>query len=176
MGSLEIIKGMGFIEVVDESDKIIGYQSPKTIEKNRLRHRSAYILITDLDIHDKRHKLLISYSYDKFDLPSGGRLNFNESYEIGAQRHIRESLGIGVSNLTNILSYCCNNLPENSHLFHLKTDRYFKDTKSKSFIWISPSQLILDLIRYPNYSTQLYNAFRYVYKNWSTINSSFNLQ
>ena len=82
--------------VVDEEDRVIGKETRENCHKNRLIHRSVYVLL----INSKGELFLQKRSMSK-DLYPGyytgsatGHVDYGETYDQAAQRELREELGI----------------------------------------------------------------------------------
>lgn len=166
MGFFDLIKNIGMLELVDEEDKIIGFSDKYYIHKKGLRHRSFGIIVTNKQI-DKDYKLLISYSQGEFNLPIKDHIKIGQSYIRSAYENINRLFSESLENkLIEIARYKNDfkNDLENFCLFHLIYDGIIENTKNTEFFWINRSDLIKDLIRYPNYSNSLKNAFRHLYE------------
>jgi hypothetical protein len=174
MGFFDLIKDIGLIELVDENDNITGFDYDHNIHKKGFRHRSVSVIITNKLLTDRSHNLIVSFSHDKFTLPIKTHLKFGQSYKESAYENINKLFSDKLleQNLFEIGKYKNDHELdlENTCLFHLIYDGSIENTKDTQFIWVKPSDLIIDLIKYPNYSHSLKNAFRYMYKDWSKIN------
>ncbi|MEK6914101.1 MAG: hypothetical protein AABW83_00465 [Nanoarchaeota archaeon] len=177
MGFFELIKNRGLLEIVDERDNITGYEYEHNIHKKGLRHKSINIIITDKKLTDRNHKLIIAFKYGNFDLPIKTHPKMSQSYLERACDEVEKLFCDKNSEvkLTEIGRYKDDFQSdlENTCLFHFIYNGNLEDTKNTKFIWVKPSDLIKDLIKYNNYSHSLKKAFKITHKNWSKINSPF---
>ncbi len=93
-----------FLDVVDESNEVVGAAPIDEIYNKRLNHRIVHVLI----FNDKGEILLQMRSAKKEFCPghwvtsAGGHVQKGETYEQAAKRELKEELGIEAS-LTKIL-------------------------------------------------------------------------
>ncbi len=84
------------VDVVDESDRVIGQAARRDVRRKNLRHRSVYVLVFNstgqLFVH--RRTLSKDVFPGHWDVAVGGVLNAGESYDEGARRELREELGV----------------------------------------------------------------------------------
>ncbi|HVO25344.1 MAG TPA: NUDIX hydrolase YfcD [Candidatus Margulisiibacteriota bacterium] len=84
------------VDVVDESDRVIGQAVRHEVRRNNLRHRSVYVLVFNsagqLFVH--RRTLSKDVFPGHWDVAVGGVLNAGEGYDEGARRELHEELGV----------------------------------------------------------------------------------
>ena len=84
------------IDVVDERDRVVAQATRAEVRRRNLRHRCAYILVFNsagqLFVHQRTLAKDIFPGY--WDVAVGGVLSAGEDYDRGAQRELREELGI----------------------------------------------------------------------------------
>jgi isopentenyldiphosphate isomerase len=92
------------VDVVDESDQVVGQAQRREIRQRNLRHRGVYILVFNsigqLFVHHR------TATKDVFpgcwDVTVGGVLAAGEGYDAGAVRELREELGIDGARLRRL--------------------------------------------------------------------------
>lgn len=84
------------VDVVDANDRVTGVVTRAEMRAGRLRHRTAFVLVTD-----SAGRVLVHRRADtkdvwpgRWDLAAGGVLASGETYEDGAARELAEELGI----------------------------------------------------------------------------------
>lgn len=84
------------VDVVDDSDCVIGQARRSDVRRKNLRHRSVYVLVFNSSgqIFVHRRTLTKDVFPGYWDVAVGGVLNAGESYNDGAQRELREELGV----------------------------------------------------------------------------------
>jgi isopentenyldiphosphate isomerase len=84
------------VDVVDESDRVIGQAARRDVRRQNLRHRSVYVLVFNstgqLFVH--RRTLSKDVFPGHWDVAVGGVVNAGESYDEGARRELQEELGV----------------------------------------------------------------------------------
>lgn len=84
------------IDVVDERDRVLTQATRREVRLRNLRHRSVYILVfnsnSQLFVHQRTPTKDIFP--ECWDVAVGGVLAAGEDYDRGAQRELREELGV----------------------------------------------------------------------------------
>jgi isopentenyldiphosphate isomerase len=84
------------VDLIDDSDRVIGQAPRSDVRRKNLRHRSAYVLVFNstgqLFIHRRTPTKDVFPGY--WDVAVGGVLNAGEDYDAGAKRELREELGV----------------------------------------------------------------------------------
>lgn len=81
------------VAIVDENDKQVGTTTREEAHKKGVLHREAYVII----INSKKEIILQKRKDNKlWDFSSSGHVAFSESYERGAQRELKEEIGVSV--------------------------------------------------------------------------------
>ncbi len=81
------------VAIVDEDDKQTGTTTREEVHKKGVLHREAYVII----ITPKKEVLLQKRKDNNlWDFTSSGHVAFSETYERGAQRELKEEMGINV--------------------------------------------------------------------------------
>ncbi len=83
-------------DVVDEHDQVVRQATRREVRQHNLRHRSVYVLVFNsagqLFVHQRTQTKDIFPGY--WDVAVGGVVSAGESYDRGAQRELREELGV----------------------------------------------------------------------------------
>ncbi|MBP9721934.1 MAG: NUDIX domain-containing protein [Gammaproteobacteria bacterium] len=85
------------IDIVDRNNQVIGQASKQEAHKNKLLHRSTHVIIfwNNL-IFLQLRSANKSQFLNKWDVSASGHLITQENYITGAQREIKEELGLDV--------------------------------------------------------------------------------
>jgi isopentenyldiphosphate isomerase len=90
------MSGDELVDVVDESDRVIGQAARHDVRRSNLRHRSVYVLVFNstgqLFVHRRTPSKDVFPGH--WDVTVGGVLNAGEGYDEGARRELREELGV----------------------------------------------------------------------------------
>jgi len=89
------MSGDELVDVVDETDRIVGQAPRREVRRKNLRHRSVYVLVFNslgqLFVHRRTETKDVFPGY--WDVAVGGVLNAGEDYDEGAKRELREEVG-----------------------------------------------------------------------------------
>jgi len=82
--------------VVDENDDIIGSQPRGTVHVNNLRHRAVHMLIFNQsgELFLQKRSIWKDRNPAKWDSSAAGHVDAGETYEIAAERELREEIGV----------------------------------------------------------------------------------
>lgn len=90
------MSGDELVDVVDESDRVIGQAARRDVRRKNLRHRSVYVLVFNstgqLFVHRRTLSKDVFPGY--WDVAVGGVVKAGESYDEGARRELHEELGV----------------------------------------------------------------------------------
>jgi len=171
---------MALLDVVDDSDQVIGMADFLKIHKEGLRHRSIQVLVTDKPITDTNHKLLVARrskkqetSAYKFHPPVGGHVRIGQGYIWAAYEQLQDEL------------FHDNEIPNEIELIEIA--RYRNDTRetnkentvlyqaiyagpfnpnldeTSELIWQSRSEINIGLSKNPDdYTTTFKNALQHI--------------
>ncbi len=121
-----------FIDVVDESDSVIGSVSWKEMNEKGLLHRTSNVIVQDASgnifVHRRADHLKLYPGL--WDVKFGGSVRSGESYEATAKRELFEEAGISD--------------PELSLIFKLRTNRKENNVHRSVFKCIYNGPIILD--------------------------------
>jgi isopentenyl-diphosphate delta-isomerase type 1 len=113
------------LEIVDESDNVIGTATRAEIHRKRLRHRAVHIFVFNSagKIYVQRRSSSKDRFPDRLDSSAAGHVDPGESYEETAIRELQEELGIRAE-IEEILSVEASAITENEfvRLFEAHTD------------------------------------------------------
>jgi isopentenyldiphosphate isomerase len=84
------------VEVVDTDDRVVGIVSRARVRAQRLRHRTAFVVVRSSKgwILAHRRALTKSSAPGEWDLGFGGAVEVGESYDAAAERELLEEAGI----------------------------------------------------------------------------------
>lgn len=84
------------VDVVDDADRVVGQATRHDVRRKNLRHRSVYVLVFNSagQLFTHRRTLTKDIFPGHWDVAAGGVLNAGEDYDEGAQRELREELGV----------------------------------------------------------------------------------
>lgn len=96
MKSLE--ESTEIVAIVDKDDNVIGKEFRKNMREQNLIHRSSYIFILTSDnrFHVHKRTLMKTWCPGYWDIVCGGCVQYEESYELNAQRELEEEFGLKV--------------------------------------------------------------------------------
>lgn len=84
------------VDIVDEDDRVVGRASREQMRRQRLRHRSVYILLfnskNQIFVHQRTPTKDVYPGY--WDVTLGGVVAAGESYEACAVRELAEEVGL----------------------------------------------------------------------------------
>lgn len=85
-----------FVDVVDDSDCVVGQALRSEVRRKNLRHRSVYVLVFNSlgQIFAHRRTLTKDVFPGYWDVAVGGVLTAGEDYDHGARRELLEELGV----------------------------------------------------------------------------------
>jgi isopentenyldiphosphate isomerase len=90
------MSGDELVDVVDDTDRVIGQARRQEVRRQNLWHRSVYLLVFNsagqMFVH--RRTMTKDVFPGHWDVAVGGVLNVGESYDDGARRELREELGV----------------------------------------------------------------------------------
>ncbi len=91
--------GAELVDVVDDAGRTVGRVARREMRARRLPHRSCYVLVFnargELFVHLRTAAKDVYPS--RWDVAVGGVLAAGESYRAGAEREVREELGVEVA-------------------------------------------------------------------------------
>jgi isopentenyl-diphosphate delta-isomerase len=96
-----------YMDIVDEDDNIIGWDTRKNVHDNYQIHRGIHIFV----VNDSGQLLIQKRSTAKdyypgyYDIAVGGQVSSGETYEESAARELREELGCHDGPLTYVADY-----------------------------------------------------------------------
>jgi isopentenyl-diphosphate delta-isomerase type 1 len=95
-----------FMDIVDESDNVIGRDTRKAVHDNHQIHRGIHIFVVNSSggILVQKRSTKKDYYPGFLDISVGAQVQSGESYEAAAHRELVEELGIS-ENLTHIFDY-----------------------------------------------------------------------
>lgn len=102
--------GIESIDIVDESNNVVGTSDAETAHEKKLMHRVIGVFVFDADGGLYLQK---DNKYGKLDLSVGGHVRKGESYESAAKREMLEELG-----LTTPINHISTFLPKDARLNH----------------------------------------------------------
>jgi isopentenyldiphosphate isomerase len=84
------------IDVVDENDNVIGVATRARLRAEKLLHRGVFVIVLTSDgrIVVQQRSATKDLWPSRWDIGAGGVVSSGESYEVSAQRELREELGI----------------------------------------------------------------------------------
>jgi len=84
------------VDVVDDTDRVVGQALRRDVRRDNLRHRSVYILVFNSSGQLFAHRRTMTKDIFPgfWDVAVGGVLNAGETYDDGARREVREELGV----------------------------------------------------------------------------------
>jgi isopentenyldiphosphate isomerase len=84
------------VDVVDENDKVIGVATRARLRAEKLLHRGVFVIVLTSDdrIVVQQRSATKDLWPSRWDIGAGGVVSSGESYEVSAQRELREELGI----------------------------------------------------------------------------------
>lgn len=97
-----------YFDIVDLSGNIIGQASRKECHTNpSLLHRVSHVLVfnSEKQLYLQKRARTKDIQPCKWDTSVGGHLNPGETYEIAAQRELKEELGITTDGLVHLYDY-----------------------------------------------------------------------
>ncbi|HEY5704321.1 MAG TPA: 16S rRNA (adenine(1518)-N(6)/adenine(1519)-N(6))-dimethyltransferase RsmA [Terrimicrobiaceae bacterium] len=91
--------GSEMLCVVDEHDRVIGFESRDLVHVNNLRHRAIHILIFNQrgELFLQKRSIWKDTHPGKWDSSTAGHVDAGESYEESARRELHEEIGIECS-------------------------------------------------------------------------------
>ena len=98
------------VDIVDESNHVIGSADVKTAHDQKLMHRvvGVFVFDTDEDLYLQKGN-----KYGKLDISVGGHVQKGESYKSAVQREMLEELGL-ITPINHISTF----LPKDARLNH----------------------------------------------------------
>lgn len=99
--------GTELVDVVDESDRVVGTATRAEVRRRRLRHRAVYVFV----FNSRGQLLLHRRTPDKdiypahWDVAAGGVVAAGEDYTEAARRELEEELGIAGAPLVERLRF-----------------------------------------------------------------------
>ncbi len=84
------------VTVIDLADSVIDARPRKEVKKHGYTYRVTYILVFNSlgEVLVQKRTNTKDWCPGRFDLAAGGIIQFDESYELSAQRELKEELGI----------------------------------------------------------------------------------
>jgi isopentenyldiphosphate isomerase len=136
------------VDIVNESNEVIGSIDVESAHNQKLMHRVAGVFVFDVDGNLYLQK---GNKYGKLDLSVGGHVHQGESYEIAAQREMREELGLEVP-IKHISTF----LPSNARLNHFwaiytaiaPTGWVFKETEEVASLQKMDLKEIVSMVKF----------------------------
>ena len=92
------------VDVVDDTDRVVGQATRDEVRRQNLRHRSVYILVFNspgqLFVHERTSTKDVFPGF--WDVAVGGMLTAGEDYDAGARRELQEELGFNPAGLRRL--------------------------------------------------------------------------
>ena len=103
------MSGDELVDVIDDSDHVIGQARRHDVRCKNLRHRGAYVLVfnTSGQLFVHRRTMTKDVFPGHWDVAVGGVLNAGEDYDEGAMRELREELGVDAVPLRRLFPLRC---------------------------------------------------------------------
>ena len=99
-----------WFDVVDENDQVIRQATRQEVHHQKWRHRAVHILVFQnekaqaLKLFLQKRALTKDSHPGKWDSSCSGHLDAGETYEMAAQRELKEELGLSITSL-ELLTY-----------------------------------------------------------------------